>query len=191
LRPWYEPFYPEYNHRFCSQTPYILPNEHYLPFGFDSEWHSPLIPPEDKLYDITIIGNIYHHRLAVMKKLEEYRTFYQLGLAKNDARLIYNRSIIGFNFSSMFDLTARVFEVSGLGIVPLCNIVPDLEKFFQDRVNCIYFSDENDAILKARMLISEPEFAKEIAKNARINMVQNKHSWDDRVQTLLEIMHFV
>jgi hypothetical protein len=189
LRSWYNIVKANYNFVFCPQIPYANENEIYLPFAADSEWCTPI--ETEKLMDVTIIGNHYENRINLMKteQIKGRRTRFDIGVAKADMQLAYSQSIIGVNWSSMQDLTARVFEVSCLGIVPVINLVPDLNKLgFIDGKHFLGFTSQMEAELKINLALNDPALAAEIGKTARQKILTDHHTWDDRAQTILEVV---
>lgn len=189
FRQWYDNIKHNYTYTFNPQTPYASPNEIYLPYAADSEWHIPVNPPLEKIYDVALVGNYYPHRVDLMNTLKSNgkRTFFELGFGREDAQQIYAQSIIGINWSSMQDLTARVFELASMGIVPLVNRVPDLPGLFQENVDYIGFDTKEQAMVQIDYILNNPEIAKEIGNNARNNIINNNHTWDNRAKTILEV----
>jgi len=175
-----------YDYTFNPQANYSRAGEIYLPYGADKVWHSR-IPDLEQLYDVALIGNIYPHRVELMNILGGiYRTYFDLGPAQEDARRIYSQSFIGINWSSMDDLTARVFELMSLGNVPLINRVSGLAGMFEENTHYLGFSSQGEAIGKIRDIMDNPTEGIKIAKNAQDFIISNKHTWDDRVQVMLE-----
>lgn len=187
LRGLYDNILHQYDRVFCSQLTYMQKGEIYIPYGYDPEWCAPLTL--EKEYDVTCVGNIYENRVRLFQRLnaEGYRTYLQVGAAKEDAKTLYNQSIVGLNWSSRLDMTARVFEVMAMGIVPVINRVPELAQFFEEGKHYLGFSDENEAANKIKMAVDNPDIAKTIGENARKIMVEEKHSWDDRIQEMLSL----
>ena len=192
LRNWYNSIKKIYDVIFCPQTPYASTGEIYLPYAADVEWHSR-IPNLDQLYDISLIGNTYPNRVELMNQLRNagHKTYFELGVAKEDARKVYSQSYIGVNWSSLQDLTARVFEISLLGVVPVVNQVPDLNGLFQENVHYLSFSDISSARTQINNVLNDRALGQTIANNAVKNIIENKHTWDDRVSTILETAHLL
>lgn len=191
LRGLYNSIISEYQYVFCSQTPYISPGEIYLPYAADSEWHRRISGLE-QLYDVSLIGNYYPNRVELMTELRRQgkRTFFDLGEAKEDAQKIYSHSIIGINWSSLQDTTARVFELMGLGVVPIINRVPDLSRHFIENEHYLGFDNQAEAIGKINMVLENPPLFDSLRDKA-MSLVLGAHTWDDRVQTLLETTKFI
>lgn len=192
LRSWYDSIKPNYQFVFNPQRQYSTPGEYYLPYAADRDWHSP-IDGLEKIYDVSLIGNTYAQRIELMGRLKAQgkRTFFELGPAKEDARKIYSQSIIGINWSSMQDLTARVFEISALGVVPIINRVPDLTVLFQEGVHYIGFDNIEQAEAAINNILANPLLAAEISRNARENIINGGHFWDNRVATILHVAGLV
>jgi len=191
LRQLYNNIKHNYDYIFCPQTPYAGEKEFYLPYAYDMEWHSPI--ETEKLYDVAIVGNIYPQRVDLINQLKNMgkRTYFQLGIAKENAKLIYNQSITGINWSSMQDLTARVFELIGLGIVPILNRVPDLSGLFNEGENYLGFDNKEQAIIQVELALNDENIRNTIIKNNTKIRETGRHTWDARVQTLLEVCKLI
>jgi glycosyltransferase involved in cell wall biosynthesis len=70
--------------------------------------------------------------------------------------------------------------------VPVINRVPDLGAVGMVENEHFYgFSTLDEAIAKTEIALSNPKEAQEIAENA-YNLVVNNHTWDKRVQSILQ-----
>lgn len=187
LRNIYDSLKPQYQYVFCPQRVYAKENEYYLPYAADREWHTPI--EAEKLYDVTLIGNYYMNRVELMQFLKNQgkRIFFDLGYAKEDLQRIYSQSLIGLNWSSMYDLTARVFEVASFGIAPVFNRVPDLPLLFEEGKDYLGFDNLNEAISQINWLLENPDDAKRIGESARKKIIDGGHTWDNRAKTMLEV----
>jgi len=176
-----------YDYIFNPQTPYMENDEIYLPYAADCIYNAPLEGIE-KIYDVCIIGNYYQHRVDLINKLRKmgYKCFFELGYTGKDSQLIMNQSKICINWSSLDDLTARVFETLATGIILLTNRVTDINKHFIENEDYFGFSTENEAIEKVKYIIDKYEKLKKIGENGRNKIIQNHHFWDDRINTILE-----
>lgn len=176
-----------YQYIFNPQNNYSQGNDYYLPYGADPEWHSPMEGIE-KIYDVALIGNLYAHRVDFMNNLKSQgkNIFFDLGLAKEDARLVYAQSRIGMNWSTLQDLNARVFELMCMGIAPVMNRVPGMV-LFDEGVDYLGFDDAGQANSQINLLLADPELQQTMGNNARNKIISDGHTWDDRVQTILEV----
>lgn len=181
-----------YQYIFNPQKSYWLnmPNEHYVPYAADSGWYHPLQGVE-KTIDVSLIGNIYQNRILLFNELDNrrYATQFGLGLAKDDANLVYNKSKIGVNWSSLLDITARVFELPATGVIPVINRVPYLTDFFVENEDYIGFSDLTEVINKISDIVYNYDNYKQIGINAYNKMLTGKHFWTDRAKQILEIIN--
>ncbi len=171
----------------CMQRPYMRPGDIWMPYGYDPVWHTQTtIPIAEREWDVTLLGLEYPARVEVMRSLaaQGYRTRLENGPAYEDARDIYHRSKVGFNWSSLDDTTARVFEVMAFGIAPVLNRVPDLLQMFSEGEHFEGFSTAAEAHEKVVGLLKHPEWAEELGRKAREAVTP--HTWDRRVDDLLK-----
>ena len=175
---------------FGMQKPYLRPGDRWLPYGYDPVWHSPTtVPAAERKYDAALLGLHYPQRTELVRILRGsgLQVRYELGPAYEDARAIYHQARVGLNWSSLKDTTARVFEVMAFGIAPVLNRVPDLMEMFQDGVEFVGFnSDDMTGAMNAAIgLARDPDRCDALGKAARF-AVEQHHSWDHRIQTLLK-----
>jgi len=191
LRDYYNGHKHNYKYVFNPQNNYSTQDEYYLTYAADPIWHSP-IDGTEKIYDVALIGNFYTHRVDFINGLRSQgkNVFFDLGQAKEDARLIYAQSRVGLNWSTLADLNARVFELMCMGIAPVMNRVPGLV-LFDEGVDYLGFDDAAQANAQINLLLNEPDLAKSMGINARNKIINDKHTWDDRVQTILEVTGLV
>lgn len=186
LRREYDEVAHQYDTIYCSQRAYMRPNEVYLPYGYDIEWHAP--EDAEKIYDVALVGNVYADRITLFNKLREMgvREYLKVGVGKDDMRRVYAQSKIGINWSSLDDLTARVFELMGCGICPVLNRVTDLPEHFNEGVEYLGFTGLNEAIDQIQYALNNPLEAEKIGYAARNAVVSGKHSWDERLDVILK-----
>ena len=184
-----------YAYMFNPQKSYWLSDlrekQHLVLYGADSEWHKP--QDVEKKYDVALLGNIYQQRVELFTILERRGAKIKFGLGdgKWDVGRIYSQSKIGVNWSSMDDITARVFEIAACGICPVYNQVPYLDEILTPGEDYIPFSD----LMYAQNIIIDTlqneELMIKMGASARAKIVSGKHFWDDRFQQMLEIMNLV
>jgi hypothetical protein len=168
---------------FCMQTPYKQEGDIWLPYAYDPIWHRP-VERKTFPYDAGYVGAPYDNRVRLVKAIQAagYKVAAPgYGPAYEEARNIYEQCWIGLNWSSLQDLTARVFEIMAMGLVPLVNRVPDLEKVgMVEGVHYYGFDSVGEAVQK----MSAPAYeSAEIARTAQ-EFVQ-PHTWDARVTEVL------
>lgn len=177
---------------FNMQKPYMKPGDEWLPYGYDPIWHSATnMPMASREYDVSLVGLQYGKRIEYFNRINGmgYKTFFGTGPCYEDARDIYHSTKVGFNWSSLQDTTARVFEVMAMGIAPVFNRVPDLMDLFKDGEHFEGFDTMQEAIAKTQLLLNDPVRAEALGNAAREAV--NPHSWDARLQTILEKMDVV
>lgn len=180
---------------FNMQKPYMKPRDIWLPYGYDPIWHAQTtIPASEREFDAALIGLNYPSRNNLVDRLrmpnthkhrdgQGFKVFYDIGPCYHDAREIYQNTVVGLNFSSLQDTTARVFELMALGITPVLNRVPDLMEMFVDRVSFLGFDTENEAVAMVHAALDDLDWAQEIGENAR--KAVEPHSWDARMEKVL------
>ena len=185
---------------YSMQRPYMKTGDLWLPYAYDPIWHSQTaIPIEDRVYDCSLIGLHYPQRTHLIKCLRKpnlhprrggagYNCFYDIGQIYDDARDVYHNTVVGLNWSSLLDTTARVFEVMAFGIAPVLNRVPDLMDLFEDQKDFMGFNTEDEAVSIIHALLNDLPRADHIAKQARIAV--EPHTWDARAAQILEMRDF-
>jgi hypothetical protein len=175
-RAWADVFY-------CMQACYAKPGDEYLPYAYDPIWHAP--QSEARLFDVCLLGLHYQNRNQLVNALRErgVKVYYDLGPCYDEARALYNQAPLGFNWSSLNDLTARVFELLGLGRLAVVNRVPDLAKFFEDGRDLVAFETLGEAVEKIIYYLAHEAEAEAIAERGRLAV--QPHTWDARVGQIL------
>lgn len=168
---------------YCMQTPYMQSGDSYLPYAYDPIWHAPQNEP--KKYDVVLCGLHYDNRNKLVSALRRFGVdvYYDLGPVFDEARTLYNQAPIGFNWSSLQDLTARVFELTAMRRLAVVNRVPDLEAFFKDGTDLIVFDSLTDAVDKILYYLDNETESQKIA--AQGYKVVKPHTWDSRIDTIL------
>jgi len=170
----------------CMQTPYLEGDEFYLPYAYDPEIHYSDSKVE-KIYDACLVGLHYPQRDALVAGLRNlgYNVHYSIGEIYDDYRLLYNQSKIALSWSSLQDMPARVWEAFALGNLLVTNRMPDLPTFFVENDHYLGFDTLEEGIAKADLALKNWETAKKIADAGHCKV--NGHSWDRRIQQILEV----
>lgn len=180
---------------YCMQTPYLKANDRWLPYAYDPAFHSPL--DVEKTYDFGIVGAdgrqgpLYENRNKLVQALRDrgYNVLQVFGKAYNDYRQLLSQCKVGLNWSTRLDTTARVFETMGMGVALLTNTTPDLGKLeFEPGTDYEGFDDLNGALLRAELLMSDDHRMsgkrwENVAATGSTTV--RKHTWDARVETIL------
>lgn len=173
---------------FNMQKPYMKEGDIWLPYGYDPIWHAQTtIPAAERKYDAALLGLPYQQRNQLVTRLRNDGLVvkYEVGPCYDDARDIYHDARVGLNWSSLQDTTARVFELMAFGICPVLNRVPDLMELFTEGEHFLGFGDLEEGVRKAKQAAIDFDLCERIGYAAR-NAVE-PHSWDARVQKILEI----
>jgi spore maturation protein CgeB len=102
----------------------------------------------------------------------------------DEARDIYHNTKVGFNWSSLLDTTARVYELMAMGTVPVLNRVPDLMNMFENGKDYVGFDTANEAVNHVEYYVNHPEEAEAISAQAKEAV--KEHTWDARMETVLQ-----
>lgn len=173
---------------FNMQKCYSNEGDVYLPYAYDPVWHSPPVEPVEKVYDVALVGLMYDHRRAVIEALRArgHKIYFDTGPIFEEARDIYHRSKVGFNWSSLYDLNARAFELLALGLPTVMNKVPDIDLFFQENVDYAAFSTASQAVKQIEQLLEMPDLG-DIRAMYGLAAVK-PHTWGARVEQLLSYL---
>jgi hypothetical protein len=177
------------DYTFSMQGVYMDEGEYYLPYAYSQYHHYPVDVP--KKFDACMIGLQYPQRTDLVNRLiaKGKRVYYDNGPVFDEYRELYCSSKIGLNWSSKMDLNARCFELLAMKVCAVMNLVPDLKTFFVPDDHFISFLDINEAETKILSLLENEDKRNEIAE-AGYRKVQG-HTYDARVQQMLEIMKLV
>jgi len=177
---------------FNMQRVYSKEGDIYLPYAFDPETHfkipHSLKPNPIEEYDAVLVGMAYPNRVEWVNRLrsEGISVAFENGPIFDEYRELANKAVIGLNWSSLDDMVARVFEIMAMGLVPVINRVTDLKEFFVEDVHYLGFSSMEEAVAKVKWAKENPVEASMIANNARDLVWSQNHTYDQRVQTIMQ-----
>ena len=143
--------------------------------------------------DCCLVGLHYGHRDKLVNALRDRgrSVIYDIGPIFDEYRQLNCRAKIGLNWASRQDLNARFFEIMAMQRIPVMNRVPDTEFIgAKDGVHFLGFDTLEEAISQVDWALLHEEEAKQIAKNGR-EFVLAGHTYDDRVQTILETVGLI
>jgi len=171
---------------FNMQGSYMEQGDRYLPYAYDPTVHYPM--DIKKEYDVCLIGLQYEHRNWVMRKLinKGLKVFYEIGHIFDEYREINCKSRVGFNWSSLQDMNARVWELAAMRICAVQNTVQDMPRFFTSGEDYLEFSSDVEAVEQIEKALADEDLREEIANNAYQKVTSGDNTWDDRVEQLLE-----
>lgn len=197
LSPWYEKVRPLADKFFNMQSSYMQDGDIWLPYAFDPKCHYPekttLIYDAytDRVtteYDCSIVGLHYPQRDEWVSRLRAkgVKVNYRIGDIFDEYREENNKAWIGLNWSSLEDVTARVFEIMAMRLVPVLNRLPGLDALgFEENRHYLGFSNMDEAVEKVLWAKAYPDQAKQIALEA-YQFVNNKNmNYDNRIAQVL------
>lgn len=214
LGGWYAGVRPLADKFFNMQSSYMQSGDELLPYAFDKDCHYPVtythyeerleniagrdttirtIISDEREYDCSIIGLHYPQRDEWVRRLRAngVSVNYRIGDIYDEYREENNKAWIGLNWSSLQDVTARVFEIMAMRMVPVLNRLPGLDALgFVDGEHYLGFSSMDEAVEKVMWAKSHPDFAKQIANIAYQYVYEHKMDWDNRASQILKTMGF-
>lgn len=172
---------------YSMQTSYMEAGDHFLNYSFDPYCHYPDDAVSEE-YDCSIIGLHYPHRDEWVNRLrvKGVKVNYRIGDIYDEYREENNKAWIGLNWSSLEDVTARVFEICAMKLVPVLNRLPGLDKLgFEEGRHYLGFSTMEEAIEKVLWAMNNRPFAEQIALNAYQFVHQKDYTYDRNIKTIL------
>lgn len=195
LGDWYSKVRPLVDYFFNMQPSYLQPNDHLLPYAFDPIHHFPdkMANVED-VYDCSIVGLHYPQRDEWVRRLREVgiKVNYRIGDVYEEYRKENNKAWIGLNWSSLQDVTARVFEIMAMRLVPVLNRLPGLDFLgFEEGRHYLGFSTMDEAVEKVQWAIKNKNFAIQVANQAYNFVYERGMTWDNRAKKILEVVGLI
>lgn len=205
LGDWYKTVRPIADKFFNMQgNPYIQDGDVWLPYAFDPTVHYPISDVRTeafgdewrryyqsksiKEYDCSIVGLHYPQRDEWVARLRAkgVKVNYRIGDIYDEYRIENNKAWIGLNWSSLQDVTARVFEIMAMRMVPVLNRLPGLDALgFEEGRHYLGFSNMDEAVEKVMWAINNRPFAEQIALQAYQFVNNQNMTYDNRVSQLL------
>lgn len=159
-----------------------------LPYAFDPTVHFSMSDVE-KEYDCSLIGLHYPQRDELIRRLRGLgiKVNYSIGSIYDEYRIENNKATIGLNWSSLEDVTARVFEIMAMKLVPVLNRLNGLDALgFEDGRHYLGFDTVSEAVEKVQWALENPELANQIALGAYQKVNQEDWTYDNRVRQILD-----
>lgn len=189
LGDWYKSVRPLADKFFNMQREYMQEDDEFLSYAFDPWCHAPMDIPKE--YDCAIVGLHYPHRDEWVRRLKEngVTVNYRIGDIFDEYREENNKAWIGLNWSSLNDVTARVFEIMAMRLVPVLNRLSGLDYMgFEEGRHYLGFSTMDEAVERVLWAKNNRPFAEQIALNAYQFVHERWMTWDSRCRALLETM---
>lgn len=163
------------------------PDEHWLPCGYDPEWHRCLTPLYQRPVHAALVGVIYEERLRLVKALAGagWRVEVGTGALQAAYERVYNQAVVSVCRSAAGDVAQRIFETAAMGCVILSDPCADFERLgFQPNVHYLPYTSAAAACDQVRELFEgSDERIWALADNAR--RWAQPHTWDARCEELL------
>ena len=175
------------DHFFNMQPSYMQTGDKLLPYAFDPKAHFPETHIQE--YECSIVGLHYPQRDEWVSRLRAagIKVNYRIGDIYDEYRAENNKAWIGLNWSSKEDVTARVFEIMAMRLVPVLNRLPGLDFMgFEEGRHYLGFSSMEEAVAQVQWAIGNPQYAKQIADQAYQFVNERDMTWDRRIKTILE-----
>lgn len=160
-------------------------------FYFPNAYPSDLISPIDNVNKDIFLGfcGSLLNRTNILNKLENKfnlkKDIWKLG---DDMVKSINRYKIHFNQTLSNDINYRVFETMGCNTLLLTNNTENINTFFKDMENIVIYNNEDELFDKINFLLFKNDLIKKIS-NSGYELVKNKHTYDNRVDVLLNIIN--
>lgn len=173
--------------KFYNMQPfYMEEGDELLPYAFDPTVHFPM--NIEKEYDCSLVGLHYPMRDKWVEELRKlgYKVHYNLGSIYDEYREENNRARIGLNWSSLEDVTARVFEIMAMKLVPVLNRLQGLNDLgFEEDRHYLGFSSLGEAVEKVKWAMGNPDQSNQIALNAYQKVTREDWTYDARIRQIL------
>jgi hypothetical protein len=160
-------------------------------FYFPNAYPSDLIFPIDNINKNIFLGfcGSLLNRADILNKLESKfnlkKDIWKLG---NEMVRTINGYKIHFNKTLSNDINYRIFETMGCNTLSLTNNTENINTFFSDMENIVIYNNENELFEKIELLSSNNDLINKIS-NSGYELVKNKHTYDNRVEVLLNIIN--
>lgn len=160
-------------------------------FYFPNAYPSDLIHPKENIEKNVFLGfcgSLLNRESILNTLVEKYKLKKDIWKLGEDMVKTINSYKIHFNRTLSNDINYRVFETMGCNTLCLTNNTENLDTFFTDMKNIVMYKNENELFDKLDYLSSNETELLKISNNGYIE-VSNKHTYDNRVDILLEIIN--
>lgn len=171
----------------------------YLPEGANPFVHRPY--DEEKIYDVSFVGQRYGNRPGTVAKLKEagikveaFGPGWSSGpLPTEEMVRTWSRSRVNLGFGGVhglkgtFCLKGRDFEVPMSGGLYLTEHHEELLPFFDVGREIVTYTDFNDLLVKIKWLLANPREA-ELIRLAGRSRALREHTWEMRLEKVFRIL---
>ena len=173
-----------------------------LPFACDPKIHKGILDPSNLIRRALFIGTYSPKRYSFIRKLVKAGA--PIDIIGSKWRFPFDRHVVGASLQGMeyvhklqsysmvlnihqdvnYGPNMRTFEVTGSGGVLLTDRGEDINDFFLEGTDMLVYDSIEDAALKIKYIIKNPEVSYEIASNAQKKCYQ-KETYDERARQIL------
>lgn len=170
----------------------------YWPFASDPQIFKPA---QHKNIDVAFVGNNYGKRNALVKAIQSagiHVECYGYGFPNGHvpgnsvadifsrAKIILGTGLVGHS-STIVTLKLRDFDAPMAGALYITNYNPDLVEMFDLEREMVTYTSTHDCIEKIKHYLGNDVERETIASAGRVR-ASREHTWDMRVQVLLQLM---
>ncbi len=159
----------------------------YFPNAYPSDLISPIHDVKKDIF-LGFCGSLLN-RHEILNDLEK-----KFGLVKdilklgNDMVKSINGYKIHFNRTLSNDINYRVFETMGCNTLSLTNQTENIDVLFKDMENIVIYKNREELYEKLKVLSENDSLIKKISSSG-YDLVNKKHTYDNRVDVLLRIIN--
>jgi spore maturation protein CgeB len=171
----------------------------YLPEGANPAIHRPY--DEDKVYDVSFVGQCYGNRPEIIGKLREAGVRVEAfgpgwpngPLTTEEMVRTWSRSKINLGFGGVlghketYCLKGRDFEVPMSGGLYLTEHHEELVPFYDVGREIVTYAGFNDLLEKIRWLLDNPDQAEIIRRAGRVRALR-EHTWEMRFERVFRML---
>jgi hypothetical protein len=167
---------------FVMQSPYARPGECWLPYGFDPEWFFP-DPDVACDADVTNLGAPYPERVEITEELRR-RGLVVLGPRRDSMGDAHRRQLCRAPEAVVWpvrdDLPGRVFEAAACGAHVFTKAVPDAWRIGGMGITF------GVNLSMGSLIEAVARQAKRVGPRAAFSLASPAHSWDARLQQIID-----
>jgi len=164
----------------------ILPDKKHIwfPNCVDSRYFADY--NKEKTKSIVFVGSLSEQRKDFIEKLQKDVGLQYFFYTGSDMIDTIAETKIHFNKNISCDINGRTFETIGLGICLITNQNSEMEELgFIDGMNCIVYSNYEEAVLKIRESLASKSW-QQIGKNAAL--LSKEHTYTKRLKSLISLI---
>jgi len=163
----------------------------WVPLGADADKHK-LYPDEKIEFDVGFLGNdTYPRRRGLLDKIgEKYKLLRSTAKPGEEYSRMLSRCKILFNCSMDNDMNMRFFEAMSIGRMLISDNVWGQDDLFEDGKHYVTFQEWEDLDKKIEFYLNHETEREAIAK-AGADYVHSFHTYQDRINKMLEIMEVI